>query len=151
MARWAQESGRWCAPWPSLRRERELRGGLDPLDLATYATLVADRAVSSAVYLGISASWLDACRADLAKHARPAFQQVCIPMDAAEREGWQGLREIGVDWPDHRRGGVSLLDSGLKLEPRGPATQPYTRQHLRQSLYTRYLCSLEIDGLPTRG
>jgi hypothetical protein len=98
-------------------------GDLDPLDLATYATLVADPAVASAAYLGISASWLDACRADLAKQARPAFQLVCIAMDAAEREGWQSLRQIGVDWSEIiGASGLSLLDSGLKLELEGAST-----------------------------
>jgi hypothetical protein len=94
-------------------------GDLDPLDLATYATLVADPVVFDAVYLGISASWLDACQADLAKQA-VAFQRVCIPMDAAERDGWQGLREVRIDWSTLLgASALALLDSGLKLELEG--------------------------------
>jgi len=116
-------------------------GDLDPLDLATYATLVAEPAVSSAVYLGISTSWLEACRAEHAKLANPAFERVCIRMDAAEREGWNSLREIEIDWQELvGASAVSLLDSGLKLELEG-ASNPalYSPAFIAELVHSLFL------------
>jgi hypothetical protein len=99
-------------------------GDLDPLDLAAYATLVAEPTLASASYLGVSGSWLDACESDLADHRGLALSQVCITMDEAERAGWARVRDVGIDWP--RIVGpraVSLLDSGAKLELEGASNR----------------------------
>jgi hypothetical protein len=110
-------------------------GDLDPLDLAAYATLVAEATLANASYLGVSGTWLDACEADLVAHRRSALKQVCIPMDDAERAGWATLRDVGIDWP-HVVGprAVSLLDSGVKLELEGASNRELYSPEFRRGL-----------------
>jgi hypothetical protein len=114
-------------------------GDLDPLDLATYATLVADSAALNVSYDGISDSWLEACEADLARHAGQTLQRVCIPMDDAEREGWTALVGLGVDWPALAGPrAVSMLGSGVKLEVEA-ATNPTLYSSAFRAELTRLL------------
>jgi hypothetical protein len=95
-------------------------GDLDPLDLATYATLVSDPAVLTASYVGVSESWFDRCEADLAQHRGWSLDRVCIRMDVEERRGLAHLLEVPLDWnrligPRAR----AMLESGRKLELEG--------------------------------
>jgi hypothetical protein len=102
-------------------------GDLDPLDLVTYATLAepGESAIATAEYLGVADPWLERCERDLLSQGRTSMQQVCIPMDSEEREGFELLKQVPIDW-----GGLigpralSMLESGMKLELEG-ATNPH--------------------------
>jgi hypothetical protein len=115
-------------------------GDLDPLDMATFATLVADQALLAASYLGISDGWLNRCESDLAQHPGPSLDRVCIPMESAERAGLNALLQLPMDWSAIiGRRSLSLLQSGVKLELEG-ASNPaiYSRafgEELRRSVF----------------
>jgi len=97
-------------------------GDLDPLDLATYATLVRSDAFSrkGVTHLGISDSWVEACERDLETHSARSLDRFCIRMDEDETEAWERLKTA---WPESRTVAgpmaCSLLDEGLKLELEG--------------------------------
>lgn len=93
-------------------------GDLDPLDLATYATL-AQGTESAVDYLGISDAWLDRCERGFAR-ANTTLKSVCIAMDQAERNAVESLTKLSGRWPDALSPrALSLLQSGLKLELEG--------------------------------
>ena len=104
-------------------------GDLDPLDLATYATLVSDPAVLAASYVGVSESWFDRCEADLTQRREWSLDRVCIGMDPEERRGLARLLQIPLDWT--RLIGpraLAMLESGRKLELEG-ASNPAIYSH----------------------
>jgi hypothetical protein len=93
-------------------------GDLDPLDLATYATL-AQGAASAVNYLGISDAWLDRCERGFAR-ADTTLNSVCIAMDHAERDALESLTKLSGRWSDALGPRARLLlQSGLKLELEG--------------------------------
>jgi hypothetical protein len=92
-------------------------GDLDPLDMATYATLSAEPGPLSASYLGVSDAWLDRCETDMSNHPSHSVRSVCIPMNPTEREALTRLLRMPLDWSAIiGPRAVSLLQSGLKLE-----------------------------------
>jgi len=95
-------------------------GDLDPLDMATYATLVADPELIVASYFGIADAWLHRCEADLAGRPGRPFDRVCIPMGSVEREGFVRLLQLAIDWSAIiGPRALALLQSGVKLELEG--------------------------------
>jgi hypothetical protein len=99
-------------------------GDLDPLDLAVFATLVAEPEVPEGSFLGVSDAWLLRCESDLAHRQGRRLQQVCISMTTNERDGFERLLRLPVDWTRWiGPRAVALLHSGLKLELEG-ATNP---------------------------
>lgn len=102
-------------------------GDLDPLDLVTYASLATpvESLVPTTNYLGISDPWLERCEVDLASKPGRSIKAACIIMEAEERDGFERLKRIRIDWISLvGQRAFSLLESGMKLELEG-ASNPH--------------------------
>lgn len=99
-------------------------GDLDPLDLATYATLIgAAPSGMPALYAGVDGAWLERCREDLAANKGLPLERTCIAMDADEHAGLRQLGQLAVDWPSIVGPPAwALLQSGFKLELEGASS-----------------------------
>lgn len=112
-------------------------GDLDPLDLATYATLAGpgESPQKIATYLGVSDSWLERCERDLASQRGKSFQMACMHMDTDERDGFERLKQLPVDWTNVvGPRALSMLASGTKLELEGASNPDLYSQSFQGEL-----------------